>query len=988
MGSATFSGSHVFYGIISVPSNATLGKARMRIIMKYGSAIISGCETAYGYGETEDYMIDILGNGNLSHSWTGPAGFSSTQVSPVINAITVAQSGSYQLTVVNAYNCQSTDTKVVTVSPYPIVTFSSLSDVCIGSGSVVNLTQGSPVGGTYFGTGVTASVFNPSVAGVGTHSLGYAYTNAAGCGDTAYQTIVVNPSPTVDFTGLATNICKNGGNLTLTGNPVGGTFSGNGISGNVFSPSTAGAGNHAILYSYTNTSGCIGQKSKSITVNPNPVVNAGNDTSINYNTTANLHASYSGVTGSVNVAWTPANLVNIPSSLVTQTSALLSQTQFQVIVSTASGSVCSDTDQVVVSIMGGPLSINATASPTQVCAGGTVQLNANASGGVGNITYSWTSNPVGFTSNIANPSANTMANTWYKVVVIDNNGSITDSVLVSVYPQPVVDFSLPSSACLNGAPISLVGTPTGGVFSGTGVSSSIFTPSIAGLGSNAITYNYTDANGCQTLKIKNILVNPLPVVDMGALASVCNTSPTVSLNQGTPYGGVYSGNGVVGTSLIPANAGIGSHYIKYTFTSQNGCSASDSSVIAVVSSPSFMALSDKLITYNTSTAMVAPMINGGSGNYSYLWTPTNKVVNPILAATMTVNLVQSQLFQLTVTDNQSNCTASDEMLVTVSGGALNVSINAPNNVICQGDSTSLTAIASGGIGVYNYKWISSAGGVLFGSTIWVKPNQTTAYSVYAYSMSDSATASIFVIVDNIPQGSLPNQTGVCSNNAISLDAGSGYASYQWSNGASGQVIQVQGQSLPLGFTDFYVTITNANGCTAIDSVSVELSLGPENFKNDTVVCSNFGSVVLDGGSWTTYLWSTGDTTQSISFNMSQTQLQMWLEVSNSYGCIGRDTFMVIGVICGSVSEIEQDFIVNVYPNPASYKVTLAIEYDENTKAVLELMDSKGMLVRKESMELYSGTNKHTISLEGLAKGMYMLRVKTERGTVNHRLIKY
>ncbi len=988
MGSATFTGSHVFYGIISVPSNATLGKARMRIIMKYGSAIISGCETAYGYGETEDYMIDILGNGNLSHSWTGPAGFSSTQISPVINAITVAQSGSYQLTVVNAYNCQSTDTKVVTVSPYPIVTFSSLSDVCIGSGSVVNLTQGSPVGGTYFGTGVTASVFNPSVAGVGTHSLGYAYTNAAGCGDTAYQTIVVNPSPTVDFTGLATNICKNGGNLTLTGNPAGGSFSGNGISGNVFSPSTAGAGNHAILYSYTNTSGCTGQKSKSITVNPNPVVNAGNDTSINYNTTATLHATYSGITGSVNVAWTPASLVNIPSSLITQTSALTSLTQFQVIVSTASGSVCSDTDQVVVSIMGGPLSINATASPTQVCAGSSVQLNANASGGTGNKTYSWTSNPSGFTSNISNPTANPMVNTWYKVVVTDNNGSLTDSVLVSVYSQVVADFNLPSSACLDGIPIALIGTPSGGVFSGTGVSSSIFTPSVAGLGSHSITYNYTDANGCQTLKIKNILVNPLPVVDMGALASVCNTSPTVSLNQGTPYGGVYSGNGVVGTSFIPTNAGVGSHYIKYTFTSQNGCIASDSSVIAVVSSPSFMALTDKLIAYNTSTAMVAPMINGGSGNYSYLWTPTNKVVNPILAATMTVNLVQSQLFQLTVTDNQSNCTASDEMLVTVSGGALNVTINAPNNVICQGDSTSLTAIASGGIGVYSYKWISSAGGVLFGSTIWVKPNQTTAYSVYAYSMSDSATASIFVIVDNIPQGSLPNQTGVCSNNAISLDAGSGYASYQWSNGASGQVIQVQGQSLPLGFTDFYVTITNANGCTAVDSVSVELSMGPENFKNDTVVCSNFSPITLDGGSWTSYLWSTGDTTQSISFNMSQTQLQMWLEVSNSYGCIGRDTFMVIGVICGSVSEIEQDFIVNVYPNPASYKVTLAIEYDENTKAVLELMDSKGMLVRKESMELYSGTNKHTISLEGLAKGMYMLRVKTERGTVNHRLIKY
>jgi hypothetical protein len=65
--------------------------------------------------------------------------------------------------------------------------------------------------------------------------------------------------------------------------------------------------------------------------------------------------------------------------------------------------------------------------------------------------------------------------------------------------------------------------------------------------------------------------------------SVCVTAPTFALPVGTPGGGTYSGNGVSGTTFTPSIAGIGSHYVTYTYTDSNTCSSSDSTLIVVES---------------------------------------------------------------------------------------------------------------------------------------------------------------------------------------------------------------------------------------------------------------------------------------------------------------------------------------------------------------------------------------------------------------------
>lgn len=82
--------------------------------------------------------------------------------------------------------------------------------------------------------------------------------------------------PAVDFSGLNADYCIDAAPFTLTGNPAGGVFSGPGITGSTFTPATAGAGIHNIVYTitdYTNVpSGCSNQRVYQTNVHAKPVV--------------------------------------------------------------------------------------------------------------------------------------------------------------------------------------------------------------------------------------------------------------------------------------------------------------------------------------------------------------------------------------------------------------------------------------------------------------------------------------------------------------------------------------------------------------------------------------------------------------------------------------------------------------------------------------------------------------------------------------------
>lgn len=118
--------------------------------------------------------------------WSANAGGATTQ------GITTSNAGSYTVTYTDGAGCSATSAPtVVTINPLPTVTQSAISTVCVYD-SPITLTGGLPASGTYSGTGVTAGSFNPTTAGIGTHTITYTYVDGNGCSGIATTDIVVD----------------------------------------------------------------------------------------------------------------------------------------------------------------------------------------------------------------------------------------------------------------------------------------------------------------------------------------------------------------------------------------------------------------------------------------------------------------------------------------------------------------------------------------------------------------------------------------------------------------------------------------------------------------------------------------------------------------------------------------------------------------------------------------------------------------------------
>lgn len=110
----------------------------------------------------------------------------------------------YTVNSTDANNCTSTSTVTLVVNLLPVVSVSSFGTHCFNDGAFT-LTGGTPAGGTYSGTAVNAGNFTPSLAGNGTHSISYSYTDANGCSSTDSGNVIINPC-----TGIISNAIETG----------------------------------------------------------------------------------------------------------------------------------------------------------------------------------------------------------------------------------------------------------------------------------------------------------------------------------------------------------------------------------------------------------------------------------------------------------------------------------------------------------------------------------------------------------------------------------------------------------------------------------------------------------------------------------------------------------------------------------------------------------------------------------------------------------
>lgn len=357
----------------------------------------------------------------------------------------------------------------------------------------------------------------------------------------------------------------------------------------------------------------------------------------------------------------------------------------------------------------------------------------------------------------------------------------------------------------------------------------------------------------------------------------------------------------------------------------------------------------------------AAILDAGANYDSYQWSTGD--------TTQTIVMPNPGTYWVTVT--RFGCTATDTVEVTINP-APNVSLS-QDTVIC---SPTAQVVLDAGPGYDNYLWNNGD----TTQTTTVGPGTYVVVVTNNFGCSSPSSDSANVVL-NIPQPTLGQDTVICDpNGTITINAGSGFSSYLWSNGD-----QTQTTVVPPG--SYFVTVTNSDGCTGVSTDSITINVLPtialfDNSVDTTLIglpVQFVDSSEAGTGTLATWLWDFGDGTTSTEQNpqhqYSDTgSYNVTLIVTNSEGC--TDTFNVV------VTVIELPvFVPNVFtPNGDGFNDLLVFA------ALEQFPGSKLWIYNRWGTMLYSSNDyKNDWDGDNATDGVYyfILEVNHPSGVKKH-----
>ncbi|MGQ1911477.1 hypothetical protein ACT3CE_17015, partial [Marinifilum sp. RC60d5] len=587
-------------------------------------------------------------------------------------------------------------------------------------------------------------------------------------------------------------------------------------------------GNYSVIV--TDINGCNGSDDVNVTVHSNPIVDLGPDQETCDGVDVMIDAGLPGST----YFWSNGETLQ---AILTSISG-----NYSVVVTDANG--CSATDDVDVIVHPNP-TVDLGADQ-ETCAGSTITLDAGNAGS----SYLWST---GETTQAITVSASGN----YSVTITDANGcSASDDVNVTVHPNPTVDLGADQETCAGTTIILDAGNAGSNYLWSTGETTQAITVSASG--------NYrvtiTDANGCSANDDVNVTVHPNPVVNLGADQETC-AGTTITLDAGNA-GASYLWNTGESTQAITVST---SGNYSVVVTDANGCSAIDDVNVTVHSNPVV-----DLGTDQETCAGTTITLDAGNAGSTYLWSTGE--------TSQTITVSTSGNYSVVVTD-ANGCSAIDDVNVTVHSNPV-VDLGTDQET-CAGSTITLDAGNAGS----SYLW--STGETTQAITVSTSGN----YSVVVTDANGcSATDDVNVTVHPNPVVDLGADQETCTGTTITLDAGNAGSTYLWSTGETSQTITVNVSA------NYSVVVTDANGCSATDDVNVTVHPNPVvDLGADQETCAGTIITLDAGNAGSTYLWSTGETTQTITVNVSANYSVV---VTDTNGCSASD-----------------DVNVTVHPNP-------------------------------------------------------------------------
>lgn len=375
---------------------------------------------------------------------------------------------------------------------------------------------------------------------------------------------------------------------------------------------------------------------------------------------------------------------------------------------------------------------------------------------------------------------------------------------------------------------------------------------------------YTDAATTATTMPGSLTTCRYYIEDVSI--QLCSSAPVITVNNATICAGdtatltatstsggtTYSwSNGQTGNPIYVSPITTTSYTVTGTASGQTGTATA----IVTVHTPPTVSFTNTppTICNGTSTTLTV------TGANTYAWSPSgsgnSNSVSPNTTTTYTV----------TGTDG-NGCTATAQQTVTVQS---NPTVNlGPDQSICQGQSYTFDATTAGA----TYLWSNGA------TTPTISPSVSGNYSVTVTVNGCTGNDNVSLTVNPIPTVNLGADQSICQGQTYTFDATTPGATYLWSNGATTPTIS------PGVSGNYSVTVT-VNGCSGSDAVT--LSVNPNlvvNLGPDQSICQGQTALFDATTTGATYLWSTSETTPTISAGTSGT----YSVTVTANGCSGSD----------------------------------------------------------------------------------------------------
>ncbi len=391
----------------------------------------------------------------------------------------------------------------------------------------------------------------------------------------------------------------------------------------------------------------------------------------------------------------------------------------------------------------------------------------------------------------------TPANSLYDIFVCSYNPCCF--AVITAAPSQI--NLLCNSVCTGSASVS----PSGGTAPYTYLwNTSQTTSSISGLCASTYSVTVTDANGCNTVQTITI-TEPLPLnINTTSTPSNCgNNDGTATANPGGgvgPYTYMWSNSQVTATAT-----GLAAATYTATITDANGCTLTATATVGNTNGPLLsIPLQTNLLCFGDVNGDATSSASGGTAPYTYLWSNGQ--------TTVTATGLTSGTYTLTITD-AAGCTATQTITITepplLTASALSTNANCGNN-----DGTANSS-AIGGTSPYTYSWSTGA------TTQNISALAAGSYTVTITDLNGcTQTSSVAVGTTGGPTADAGTSVTIQQGGSAALNA-TGGGTYLWSPATGLSCVSCQNPAAsPAQTTTYYVLVTDINGCTDLDSVTV------------------------------------------------------------------------------------------------------------------------------------------------------------------------